>query len=268
MGEIFEAIGFEVGDEASFNTLAECAESNGERTVIYRGDATLHGRCWKLGEGLEVWSVLHENAKELYYADCRPSFRSRYVHTIEPWELAEYDGDGEAIVRGSTTGGASVVFELQNLTEVSQRVFRDNRLRVGLAGLAASVRADAGPDRIAGFGSGVQGFQPASAYPELAENACENDYIVNGYALAWRILKNPVTSSELIWMYLDAKMIRLEVLANRRALRGRLKTGAMVSANIWLQGHILEETEITARYEGVDQDSMKSDFWSMLRRGN
>src|SRR5215471_3248211 len=185
MGEIFEAIGFEVGDEAAFNTLAECAESNGDRSVIYRGDATLHGRCWKLGEGLEVWSVLHENAKELYYADCRPSFRSRYVHTIEPWELAEYDGDGEAVVRGSTTGGAGVVFELQNLTEVSQRVFRDNQLRVGLAGLAASVRADSGPGRSVAVGSNpanaFRSFEPASSYPELAENACENDYVVSGH---------------------------------------------------------------------------------------
>jgi len=270
MSEIFEAIGFEVGDEESFNVLSECAQTSGQRSVIYRGDATLHGRCWKVGHGLEVWSVLHESATGRYCADCRPSFRSRYVHTIEPWELAEYDSDGEAIVRGGTPGGASVVFELQNLTEVSQQAFRDNQLRVGLAGLAASVRADTADrgDARNTRASGSRSFEPASAYPELAENACENDYVVSGHVLAWKTIINAVTSSELIWMYVDAGTIRLEMLANRRTLRGRLRTGGMVTADIWLQGHILEETEITARYEGVDQDSMKSDYWTMLRRGN
>ena len=100
MAELFEAIGFEVADEHSYNLLVEYVETNGQRTRAQRGESALHGRCWKLGDGLEVWSILYESGAELYYADCRPAFRSRYVRTILPWELVEYDEDGEAIVRG------------------------------------------------------------------------------------------------------------------------------------------------------------------------
>src|SRR5437867_13383799 len=89
MAELFAAIGFEVADERSYNLLVEQVESNGERTITDRGDAALHGRCWKLGEGLEVWSILYERGNDPYYADCRPAFRSRYMHTIMPWELVE-----------------------------------------------------------------------------------------------------------------------------------------------------------------------------------
>ncbi|HKY03728.1 MAG TPA: hypothetical protein VJQ56_02495, partial [Blastocatellia bacterium] len=60
MAELFDSIGFDINDEDSYNLLVECAEASGSRSVIHRGDASLHGRCWKLGDGLEVWSVLYE----------------------------------------------------------------------------------------------------------------------------------------------------------------------------------------------------------------
>ena len=50
-----------------------------------------------LGLLLTYWDVLGGS-------DCRPAFRSRYVHHVQPWELIEYDEDGEAIVRGLLPG--------------------------------------------------------------------------------------------------------------------------------------------------------------------
>jgi len=47
----------------------------------------------------------------MYYADCRPAFRSRYVRTVLPWELVEYDEDGEAIVRGGVPGAPELTEE-------------------------------------------------------------------------------------------------------------------------------------------------------------
>src|SRR5918999_565149 len=70
--------------------------------------------------------------EDLYYADCRPAFRSRYVRTLKPWELVEYDEDGEAIVRGIVPGGVEVIFELQNLTELNPLAFRETQLHVGI----------------------------------------------------------------------------------------------------------------------------------------
>ncbi|HJZ67678.1 MAG TPA: hypothetical protein VKF81_06135, partial [Blastocatellia bacterium] len=86
--------------------------------------------------------------------------------------------------------------------------------------------------------------------------------------MAWRHIHNPVTSAELVWIYVDAGVIRLEVLASRRALDGQLKVGAGITAHIWLQGHLLEQRDISARYEGVDRDFEPADYWAALRKDN
>lgn len=264
MAELFEAIGFEVADEDSYNILAEYTEGSGERSRIYRESSTLHGRGWKLGGGLEVWSILYERDSDLYYADCRPAFRSRYVRTLKPWELVEYDEDGEAIVRGIVPGGVEVIFELQNLTELNPLAFRETQLHVGIAGLAYTAQVQSHQDpRHAPYR-----FELAEQLPEYGEEACENDYLISGRVLAWREIQNPITRTNLVWIYIDVGKIRLEVLANSRALGGRLKIGAAIRASIWLQGHVLEEAEIIARYEGVDRDYETSDFWNRLRRSN
>jgi hypothetical protein len=268
MAELFEAIGFEVADEHSYNLLVEYVETNGQRTRTQRGDAALHGRCWKLGDGLEVWSVLYERGTDLYYADCRPAFRSRYVRTILPWELVEYDEDGEAIMRGGVPGAAEVVFELQNLTELGDAVFRESNLNVALAGIAYAARVQPTPESKQIADPPAYRFELAERLEGFADKACENDYVISGRVLSWRDLRNPVTAAELVWIYVDAAVIRVEVLVNRRALRGELTIGAEITANIWLQGHVLAEGDISARYEGVDQDYEQADFWSRLRRGN
>ncbi len=100
------------------------------------------------------------------------------------------------------------------------------------------------------------------------DEACENDYIISGRVLAWREVENPLTASKLIWAYVDAGRMRLEILMNRRALKGQIEIGSHLTANIWLQGHVLEAAELSARYEGVDRDYEPSDFWSGLRRDN
>jgi hypothetical protein len=268
MAELFEAIGFEVADERSYNLLIEYVENNGHRTQVERGDAALFGRCWKVGDGLEIWSILYENATELYYADCRPAFRSRYVRTIGPWELIEYDEDGEAIVRGALEGTTDVVFELQNLTELDDSVFRELHLQVAVAGIAYAARVRAGTVDDNSTGPPFFRFELAERMEGFADKSCENDYVITGRVLAWRNIRNPVTAADLIWIYVDTGAIRLEVLANRRILRGQLKIGAEITANIWLQGHVLEERDISARYEGVDQEYEPADFWARLRRDN
>jgi hypothetical protein len=69
MDVTFETIGLEVPSEKAFNTLAERAGDQGEPTQLSRRGAVLHGRCWKLGEGLEVWTVLYESGTgDIFYA--------------------------------------------------------------------------------------------------------------------------------------------------------------------------------------------------------
>ena len=80
MNPTFETIGLEVPSEKAFNYLAERAGDQGEPTQLSRRGAVLHGRCWKLGDGLEVWTVLYESGSgDVFYADCRPGFRARYI---------------------------------------------------------------------------------------------------------------------------------------------------------------------------------------------
>src|SRR5438309_10283082 len=94
-----ETIGLEIPSEKAINFLAERAENQGEPTQLSRRGAVLHGRRWKLGQVLEVWTVLYESGTgDVFYANCRPGFRARYMQRIAQWELTAYEKAGEAIV--------------------------------------------------------------------------------------------------------------------------------------------------------------------------
>ena len=77
-----------------------------------------------------------------------------------------------------------------------------------------------------------------------------------------------MSGGELYWVYLDLERLKLEVLVNRRTLRGELQLGAMLSAEVWLQGHVLDRRALLSRYEGADTSYTKADLWSHLRRRN
>jgi len=262
MDATFETIGLEVPSEKAINFLAERAENQGEPTQLARRGAVLHGRCWKLGEGLEVWTVLYESGTgDVFYANCRPGFRARYMQRIAPWALTEYDEEGEAIVHGYCDGSdTEVLFELQNLTEVGVAGFRAKALHVGLCGLAYRAR--------------VCAREMNSRWMPLEQSAPsraahENDWSLRGRVLAFKPLRNPLSGSELYWIYLDLGTLRLEVLVNARALLGgKLAVGATLSAEVWLQGHVLDEQALQLRYEGVDTSFSMTNFWSRLSRSN
>ena len=99
--------------------------------------------------------------------------------------------------------------------------------------------------------------------------AHENDWILRGQVIAFKPLRNPLSGSELFWGYLDAGGLKLEVLVNTRALTGGpLEIGTTLSAEVWLQGHVLDEQALRLRYEGVDHASSTSSFWSRFSRTN
>jgi hypothetical protein len=63
--------------------------------------------------------------------------------------------------------------------------------------------------------------------------------------------------------------MNLEILVNQRALRGDpLAPGVTLDAEIWLQGHVLDELALSSRYEGVDGSCSVSNFWAGLKRKN
>ncbi|CAN5180465.1 MAG: hypothetical protein ACR2GW_10135 [Pyrinomonadaceae bacterium] len=261
MEETFEAIGIDVPSEKDFNHLAERAGDQGEATQLLRRGAVLHGRCWKLGEGLEVWTVLYESGTgEIFYADCRPGFRARYTQRISPWALTEYDEEGEAIIHGYCDGTETeVLFELQNLTEVGPEGFRAPELHVGLCGLAYRARVCASEEPAC--------WQPLEqCHPSRA--AHENDWSLCGRVLSFKPLRNPLSGSELYWVHLDLASFKLEALINQRSLRGSLSVGATLAADVWLQGHVLDRRALLSRYEGLDRSTPSANYWSHFKRRN
>jgi Domain of unknown function, E. rectale Gene description (DUF3881) len=258
MGEPFYAIGFKVTDEASYQALAEEAHHRGTLSKARRSQGVLHGCCWSLGAGLEVWTVLYESKEGLFYADCRPGFRSQHIFNFYPWEIVEYEEEGEAVARGVTTDSETeMIFQLQNITEVNPNDFHEHSITAAVSGLAYRAQITTR--------NRTPAFTPlTSRYTR--RKVAENDYAVCGSILSWREIKNQHTTSDLIWTSLDVGRIKLEVLVNRADLKGELKQGRWLSAEVWLQGHILNERELKARYEGVDRDIPSCDYWSRLRR--
>lgn len=258
----FDAIGIEIANKAVLSNLTENVGANGEVSRLARKSGVLHGRCLKLGEGLEVWSVLYEAATgEVFRGECRPAFRAKYAQKITPWLMSEAAHEGEALIHGFVDEtDTEVLFELQNLTEVGTRIFDQKVLRVGLCGLA--YRAEILPDAKVFLWR---------AYDEIALNvvAGENDWSLCGEVLDFCSLRNNLSGSDLYWIYLNAGEFKLEILVNQRAFKGEnLAVGAFLKADVWLQGHILSENVARRKYEGVDRRHNTVDFWQSFKKLN
>jgi hypothetical protein len=262
----FDAIGLEIPNETAYHDLAENAGTRGEASRLPRKSGVLHGRCWKLGLGLEVWTVLYESPQtgEVFYADCRPGFRARYRQRVSPWIATEFDEEGEAVVHGFIEDTErEVLFALQNLTEVGAGSLQQNTLTVGLCGLAYRAEVLEGRNHLPFW----------KAYDELALNVVENenDWSLCGRIASFSALRNPLSGTDLYWIYLDLGDFNLEILVNSRTLSGApLKEGSTLRADIWLQGHILHETPRRSFYEGVDRSGAARtvDFWKKFKKVN
>lgn len=260
--EIFNAIGLPFLKGKTLNDLAADAEKLGEASISARTDCTLYGHCWRIGAGLEVWTILYESASgETFYAGCRPGFRARYAQNIEKWSLYEDCKEGEAAVRGFIeNSSAEVFFQLQNLTEISPKNFDRETLRVALGGLA--VRAE-----ISGAEEDFL-WQPLRETPETIH--IEKTYRrLCGKIRAFETLRNPHSEKDLYWIYLALENFDLEILVNQKDLRGSdLRVGSFVKADVWLQGHIVSRSTRFSHYEGVDWSASPVDFWKHFKRQN
>ena len=257
----FAAIGLEVTNETAFDNLAESVERRGEVSRLIRKGGVLHGRCWRIGEGLEVWTVLYQTETgEVFYADCRPGFRARFRQRINPWVMTELAEAGEALVHGFIQDTETeVLFELQNITEVSSKNFQNNTLIVGLCGLA--FRAEVILNKEDRYWKTIESGKPA--------NEKNNIWSLCGEIIAFNALRNPVSGSDLYWLHLDLGNFELEILVNQKTLSGEdLHIGAFIKADVWLQGHIISESTFFSRYEGVDYTHRTVDFWKKFKRLN
>lgn len=260
--EIFNAIGLFLPKGKTLNDLAADAEKLGEASIYAYPDCTIYGRCWRIGAGLEVWTILYkaENG-EIFNAGCRPGFRARYAQTIENWSLYEDRKEGEAAVRGFIEGnGAEVFFQLQNLTETDARNFDRETLRVSLGGLA--VRAKISPSAEEFLWQPLHEATERIQIEQTYQRLC-------GKILAFETLRNSHSETDLYWIYLKLKDFNLEILVNQTDLRGTdLQIGAFVKADVWLQGHIISRSNGFLSYEGVDWSVSTADFWKHFKRLN
>jgi hypothetical protein len=258
----FQAIGLEIDNEAAYEDLALDVGRLGEASELQRSEGTLHGRCLKLGKGLEVWAVLYEpHPGELHYADCRPAFRARRTHRIAPWILSEFTSEGAATVHGFVEDSETeVLFELQNLTEVGSGVYRRPGLTVGLCGLAYFAEVLETP-----VGRKWESLE------KDADNSgtLENDWLVTGRIAALESIRNPRSGRDLLWLLVDAGVIELEVIVSQRALAGDpVEVGAFLRAEVWLQGHVALAEWPVRGLEGLDRSVGRAEHWSRLKRPN
>ncbi|MFN0122782.1 MAG: DUF3881 family protein [Blastocatellia bacterium] len=272
MGEPFNAIGFHVPDEPAYQALAEQAHQQGVSTKLQRAETTLHGYCWQLGDGLELWAMLHQSGEGTFFVDCRPAFRARHLFRLHPWEISEYERDGEALVTGTADDtGQELIFELQNMTEMPPENLKDNLLMAAIGGLAYRVRVLSQPDTATGKGKAAAPPEHAFALTRSVSprrRAADSDYSVTGQVLEFKRMRNEHTQTDLFWIHADFQKVRLELIVNAASVRGELRRGAWISAELWLQGHVLSQKELQSRYEGIDAEFSPGDYWLALRREN
>lgn len=333
MNSTFDLIGINIRSQQAFDALVAQADARGEATRLHRQDAILHGRCWKLGAGFEVWTMLYERARnlttdadansnssrEISYAGCRPAFRARHVTRLAPWALTEFTEEGEAMIHAYTTErAAEVLFELQNLTEVGNAAFHERELRVALCGLAyraricnhdykplawqplqdASCVHTASPQQIRNelhSASRTDGNTKRSGQLDATSNVIsddefnrsppfgappaplhENDWSLRARVTAINHLSHPLSNHGLLRTRVQLARHKLEVIINPLSLydaRGEilkreLAVGDTIAADIWLQGHILDERALDNLHEGIDRTARQAEMWRKLNRRN
>lgn len=257
MRAAFEAVGLEIPNQLAFHHLALRAGNCGEPTVLTKKDCAWLGRCWKLGDGLEVWTIFYQSTTgEVCYADCRPAFRPHSWQKISPWALTEYALEGEALLHGFLEdSNTEILLAVQNLTEIRATTMKQKFLRVGLCGLAYGARIE--PDKNAKF------------WKQTENSSRENDWSLRGKILNLKTIRNRFSGSDLIWFDLDLGKLQMEILVNQRNLRGEHpKIGSQITADVWLQGYIFDNSATITTYEGVDAKRGVASFWENLRRRN
>lgn len=260
--EIFNAIGLEIPKGKTLNDLAEDAEQRGDASISKRPDCVLYGHCWHIGAGLEVWTILYQaGTGDVFYADCRPGFRAKNKRNLSGWSLYEDEQEGEAAIEGFTEDHRTkVFFQLQNLTEVSAKNFDQKLLRVAFGGLAIRAEVCAAPAESV--------WEPLYQTTGNAEKE-ETYWHLCGRVTAFETLRNPHSGSDLYWINLSLDNFDLEILVGQSDLRGgKLRVGATVEADIWLQGHIVSESTYHSNYEGIDWSARPIDFWKTFKKEN
>jgi hypothetical protein len=261
MGDIFEAVGFKLQDEAAYQQLAEASCQRGTSSTVSRHNTLLRGYCWSLEHSIEIWTILNESKKGTYFADCRPAFRSRRICEINGWEILEFIEDGEVLVSGSIQT-LDLTFQLQNFTALDESVYHQPTLTANLAGLCYRVKVLSAPPtaRITSLAN--------SHTSKSATKYYENDYLVLGKVFSWRELSNPITHGTIFWLDVEVGEFRVELLVSQEQCQGLLANNVWISAEVWLQGHIVCHHERQAKYEGLDISISPADHWSVLRREN
>ncbi len=258
----FDAIGLDVRNKKAFDDLAQDAILRGVASRTDGREGVLHSRCWRIGEGIEVWALRYESeAGEVYHTDCRPGFRARFVKRINPWLLIGFDREREARIRGYIEDSdVELSFDLQNLTEVGAESLENDALNVRLCGLAT--RAEVG-GKSKPFYRRMPNDKPTE-WP-----ARDNLWEFSGEVIAFNALRNPFSGNVLYWIRLDFESWDLEVLVNQRSLIGSvLELGSTLTVNAWLQGHVVHRAGDQKRYEGIDPEYRTVDFWKRFKRLN
>ncbi len=261
MGDIFDVIGFKLPDEASYQQLAETARQRGTPSTISRRNAIIQGYCWTVVEGIEIWTILHESKDGVYFADCRPAFRNARSYEVASWEIIEFIEDGEALVSGRIQN-IDLIFELQNFTELNELVYNQPILTAHLSGLCSRLKI-----LDTTLLPKITPLSPAQT-SQANNKYAENDYLLQGKILSWRELLNPITQSKIVWLDVQVGELQVELLVNREQCNGTLSEGAWISAEAWMQGHIICPQEQQSKYEGLDISIPVAEHWSVLRRQN
>jgi hypothetical protein len=77
-------------------------------------------------------------------------------------------------------------------------------------------------------------------FPRQPSNPFYPYYYARGEIIDFREFKNELTKIPLIWMYVDTKITKLEIIGNANYLHGDVQKGKRIGAYVWLQGQIIE----------------------------
>ena len=268
----FDAVGFKAPDFAEFNRYIDTANLRGEHPTSERGRYTY----WSVGDGIEVWSAFDKNQRPMnnnphYQGSSRVTVQLLAMHdfssTIEgilklqtvpatpgaphpaffcnmpSWDFAR------PLLKAEAAKGGPVLFDLQ-LTAFAESLhcFPDEESFVTTEAarqkeLAEQAAVGIEHDTlIEPFWEPVQ-FLPSVLFSEDKKPLPKAR--IAGQAERARILTNPVTKQQTLYLGVKTAGLTLDVVADPAIITGRPKHHGIVCGHFWLSGRLVPEIEAT-----------------------
>jgi hypothetical protein len=252
MANHFTTIGLSVHSPDDFRSVLDHGLKHGEHIVAAHGSY----RCWKIGNGAELWLQLDEDGQLI---GAHPHFsgqtrlNARLIERVERPDDNVLDGAFKAWANGSddSDGDFPFVFDCPDMQSYSAIDLPVN-VQVQVAAFAHEISAYASVDQfdaaqaeqkeesgMPGFAS--QSFIPSGLFMAAREKTAPvSEGILSGHVRDTNRFYNPEGGMSFVWARVATYGGEFDVVADADIIDGFVRVGGVITGSFYLSGRLID----------------------------